>query len=161
MKRICKQELSLVKVHFEIEGMHWFPQVEEMLEQQRENQDESPYQLDVSFLKYPHRHIFHFDLKVQVHHNDRDIEFIQVARLLRDAILRKFPPTQYGCANFENRSCEMLGEEVVALFLEMFPHYVGLIEIEVSEDGENSAISKYEVFEKEVIENVPEYSVEE
>ena len=35
---------------------------------------------DVSFLGYPHRHIFHFKVRIQVTHNDRDIEFIQFKR---------------------------------------------------------------------------------
>ena len=37
---------------------------------------------DVSFLGYPHRHIFHFKVRIQVTHNDRDIEFIQFKRWL-------------------------------------------------------------------------------
>ena len=35
---------------------------------------------DVSFLGYPHRHIFHFKVAISVTHNDRDIEFIQFKR---------------------------------------------------------------------------------
>ena len=37
---------------------------------------------DVSFLGYPHRHIFHFRVWIDVFHNDRDIEFIQFKRWL-------------------------------------------------------------------------------
>lgn len=148
MKRICTQGWTLVKAHFEIEGVHWFPQVEEMMDQQKEQMDGNVHQLDVSFLKHPHRHIFKFDVKVQVHHNDRDIEFIQLARFLRDSMIARFPPSAYGCANFENRSCEMLGEEVLAIFLHLYPQYTGFFMVEVSEDGENSAISKYEITEQ-------------
>ena len=32
--------------------------------------------MDVSFLGYPHRHIFHFRVRIEVFHDDRDIEFI-------------------------------------------------------------------------------------
>ena len=35
---------------------------------------------DVSFLGYPHRHIFHFRVSIEVFHDDRDIEFIQFKR---------------------------------------------------------------------------------
>ena len=35
---------------------------------------------DVSFLGYPHRHIFHFKVMIEVYHDDRDIEFIQFKR---------------------------------------------------------------------------------
>src|SRR6056300_1519235 len=38
---------------------------------------------DVSFLGYPHRHIFHFRVRIEVRHNDRDIEFIQFKRWLQ------------------------------------------------------------------------------
>jgi hypothetical protein len=34
------------------------------------------------FLGYPHRHIFHFRVSIDVFHNDRDIEFIQFKRWL-------------------------------------------------------------------------------
>ena len=37
---------------------------------------------DVSFLGYPHRHIFHFKVAIEVFHDDRDIEFIQFKRKL-------------------------------------------------------------------------------
>ena len=37
---------------------------------------------DVSFLGYPHRHIFHFRVCIEVFHDDRDIEFIQFKRWL-------------------------------------------------------------------------------
>jgi hypothetical protein len=37
---------------------------------------------DVSFLGYPHRHIFHFRVWIDVWHNDRDVEFIQFKRWL-------------------------------------------------------------------------------
>lgn len=152
MTKVIRQDWTLVKAHFEIEGVHWFPGVVNMLERQRAAEPDVPElpQFDVSFLQHPHRHIFKFDVKVQVRHDDRDIEFIQMARLLRDGMLSIFPPTKYGCSNFENRSCEMLANEVVNIFTTMWPDYRGFIIVEVSEDGENSSISKYEVINQEV-----------
>jgi len=38
---------------------------------------------DVSFLGIPHRHIFHFRVRIEVFHNDRDIEFIQFKRWMQ------------------------------------------------------------------------------
>lgn len=146
MKRVCIQDWGMVKAHFEIEGVHAFAGVEEMMARQDEEEPkiEIPF-LDVSFLKYPHRHIFHFNIKVEVSHDDRDIEFIQLARMLREAMKTRYPVGQYGCSDFGNRSCEMLGHDVVQLFLAMFPSYTGIVLIEVSEDGENSSISKYNI----------------
>ena len=42
---------------------------------------------DVSFLGYPHRHIFHFKVGIEVFHDDRDIEFIH----LYAEINKKYP----------------------------------------------------------------------
>lgn len=164
MTRLVRQDWGLVKAHFEIEGVHWFPGVVDMLKAQEDAEPDAPPlpQFDVSFLQHPHRHIFKFDVKVQVHHDDRDIEFIQMSRLLRDGMLSLFPKSKYGCANFENRSCEMLANEVVNIFLTMWPQYTGFIIVEVSEDGENSSISKYDVTnQEEMKQDVSEHPVEE
>lgn len=90
---------------------------------------------DVSFLGYPHRHIFHFKVGVEVFHDDRDIEFIQFKRWLE----RLYAD---GTLELDYRSCEMISD---ALAEQINAKYPGRkIEIEVSEDGENGSISRYE-----------------
>lgn len=89
---------------------------------------------DVSFLGYPHRHIFHFRVRIQVFHDDRDIEFIQFKRwcerLYADDTLA-----------LDHKSCEMLADE---LYAEISTRYPGrFVEIEVSEDAENGCQNFY------------------
>lgn len=90
---------------------------------------------DVSFLGYPHRHIFHFRVGVEVFQNDRDIEFIQfkrwLERLYDDSVLK-----------LDYKSCEMICDDLANLINTQYPGRK--IEVEVSEDGENGAIGYYE-----------------
>jgi len=93
---------------------------------------------DVSFLGYPHRHIFHFRVRIQVQHNDRDIEFIQFKRWLE----RLYSGTNDGENSSSDevllvdyKSCEMIADD---LYEKISAKYPGrFVEIEVSEDGEN------------------------
>ena len=101
---------------------------------------------DVSFLGYPHRHIFHFRVRIEVRHNDRDIEFIQFKRWLE----RLYSGTNTGnntqgseeqsSTNSEvllldYKSCEMIADE---LYEKISAKYPGrFVEIDVAEDGEN------------------------
>ena len=82
---------------------------------------------DVSFLGYPHRHIFHFKVRIQVTHNDRDIEFIQFKRWLESLY--------EGTLELDYKSCEMIADD---LYNEISTKYPGrFVEIDVAEDGEN------------------------
>tara|TARA_B100000900_G_C20586384_1_gene719756 strand:- start:461 stop:964 length:504 start_codon:yes stop_codon:yes gene_type:complete len=83
---------------------------------------------DVSFLGYPHRHIFHFKVRIQVTHNDRDIEFIQFKRWLESLYSE-------GTLQLDYKSCEMISDD---LYNEISTKYPGrFVEIDVAEDGEN------------------------
>jgi len=90
---------------------------------------------DVSFLASPHRHIFHFRVCIDVVHNDRDIEFIQFKRwlenLYRDDTLQ-----------LDHKSCEMISDDLYLQISQKYPDRA--VWIEVSEDGENGALVKYE-----------------
>ena len=89
---------------------------------------------DVSFLGVPHRHIFHFRVWIDVFHNDRDIEFIQFKRWLENLY-------NQGTLQLDNKSCEMIAED---LYQQISTKYPGRsVWIEVSEDGENGALIKY------------------
>jgi hypothetical protein len=107
---------------------------------------------DVSFLGYPHRHIFHFRVRIEVRHNDRDIEFIQFKRWLE----RLYSGANNGTNNegsqeqsstdsevllLDYKSCEMIADE---LYEKISAKYPGrFVEIEVSEDGENGCLITY------------------
>jgi tRNA isopentenyl-2-thiomethyl-A-37 hydroxylase MiaE len=89
---------------------------------------------DVSFLGYPHRHIFHFKVAIQVFHNDRDIEFIQFKRWLENSF-------RDGVMKLDHKSCEMISDELYMYIANRYPDRD--IEITVSEDGENGATIYY------------------
>lgn len=85
---------------------------------------------DVSFLGYPHRHMFHFTVFLEVQHNDRDVEFIQFKREL-EALYAG------GALDLNHKSCEMMAEELAGYIRSKYPARDILIEI--AEDGENGA----------------------
>ena len=89
---------------------------------------------DVSFLGYPHRHIFHFKVRIEVTHNDRDIEFIQFKRWLESL---------YGddIIQLDYKSCEMISDDLYGQISAKYPGR--FVEIEVSEDGENGSLITY------------------
>lgn len=91
---------------------------------------------DVSFLGYPHRHIFHFRVWIDVFHNDRDVEFIQFKRYLE-----KLYHNEQGVLSLDYKSCEMIADD---LYLQIAQKYPGRsVWIEVAEDGENGCLIKY------------------
>lgn len=89
---------------------------------------------DVSFLGYPHRHMFHFKVAIDVFHNDRDIEFIQFKRWLENLYKEDI-------LNLDYKSCEMIADDI---YTQVAAKYPGRgVTIEVSEDGENGCCISY------------------
>ena len=128
---IIKQDIrpnKMIWVTFNKEGMHKYPAA--LTDPALATGDE----YDVSFLGYPHRHIFHFKVWIGVTHDDRDIEFIQFKRwllnLYKDSILA-----------LDYKSCEMMSEDLYQQISQKYPNRE--IWIEVSEDGENGSFIKY------------------
>jgi hypothetical protein len=89
---------------------------------------------DVSFLGVPHRHMFHFRVSIEVFHDDRDIEFIQFKRWLERLYGN-------GELQLDFKSCEMIADDLYHEINAKYPHR--WVQIEVSEDGENGAVSTY------------------
>tara|TARA_B100000085_G_scaffold102908_1_gene93613 strand:- start:106 stop:558 length:453 start_codon:yes stop_codon:yes gene_type:complete len=117
-------------VTFQKEGIHKYPAALE--DPALATGDE----YDVSFLGYPHRHIFHFRVAITVTHNDRDIEFIQFKRWLEKLYAEKTLELDY-------KSCEMMSDDLFDKISEKYPGRD--VKIEVSEDGENGALIEYGV----------------
>ena len=119
---------KMIWVTFQKEGMHKYPAA--LTDPSLATGDA----YDVSFLGYPHRHIFHFKVWIGVTHNDRDIEFIQFKRWLQnlyaDATL-----------SLDFKSCEMMSDDLYDIISKKYPGRE--IWIEVSEDGENGSFIKY------------------
>ena len=123
-----KQATKSIWVTFRKEGVHKYPAA--LDDPKLATGDE----YDVSFLGYPHRHIFHFRVAIEVFHDDRDIEFIQFKRWLENLYKEDVVQLDY-------KSCEMIAED---LYKEISTRYPGrFVEIEVSEDGENGCTIFY------------------
>ena len=89
---------------------------------------------DVSFLGYPHRHIFHFRVCIEVYHDDRDIEFIQFKRWLERCY-------DTGVLVLDYKSCEMISDDLYDQVKAKYPNRD--VTIEVSEDDENGSVVFY------------------
>ena len=110
-------------VTFSQEGIHKYPEA-----------GINPELQDVSFLQFPHRHIFKFKVEISVTSDNREIEFIQFKRWLLQL---------YSTCSLElnNKSCEMMCNDLLETILKVYPGRS--IKIEISEDGENGAIVEY------------------
>lgn len=119
---------KMIWVTFRKEGMHKYPAA--LTDPSLATGDE----YDVSFLGYPHRHIFHFKVWISVTHDDRDIEFIQFKRWLENLYAT-------GTLQLDFKSCEMMSGDLYDSISQKYPGRE--VWIEVSEDGENGSFIKY------------------
>ena len=119
---------KFIFVTFQKEGIHKYPAA--LTDPTLATGDE----YDVSFLGYPHRHIFHFKVWISVTHDNRDIEFIQFKRWLENLY-------SSGTLQLDYKSCEMMSGDLFDTISNKYPGRE--IWIEVSEDGENGSFIKY------------------
>ena len=130
-------------VTFSKEGIHKYPAALE--DPNLATGDE----YDVSFLGYPHRHIFHFKVWIEVFHDDRDIEFIQFKRWLENLYKEDI-------IQLNNKSCEMIADDLFEAINDEYPGRY--IKISVAEDNENGCEMEYPVSYDE---DGPNFDVEE
>jgi hypothetical protein len=125
--RVMAEAKRQIWVTWQKEGIHKYPAA--LTE---------PGLADVQFLGYPHRHIFHFRVWIDVFHNDRDVEFIQFKRWCESLY------SGHGAVlSLDYKSCEMIADD---LYIQIASRYPGrVVHIEVSEDGENGALIRYEL----------------
>ena len=107
-----------IYVTFQKEGIHQYPGAPE----------------GVEFLQYPHRHMFHFRVDIEVFHMDRDIEFILFKRELEGLYTE-------GTLQLDYKSCEMMADELSEYVYTQYPGRDFVIT--VSEDLENGAVCSY------------------
>jgi len=118
------REQRFIFVTFQKEGIHSYPDAPE----------------GVEFLRHPHRHIFHFRVDIEVWNDDREIEFILFKRELEAQYSRE----TVGLSKYlhlDYKSCEMLADDLAEYIREEYPGRD--LKIEVSEDGENGAVTYY------------------
>lgn len=111
-----RSQETMIWVTFRKKGLHRYPAAatDENLK-------------DVSYLGHEHRHLFWFKVKIQVWHDDRELEFHQflnwVESLYDDKVL-----------DLDYRSCEMISDELATMIQAKYPGRK--LVIEISEDGE-------------------------
>jgi hypothetical protein len=120
---------KMIWVTFQREGIHKYPAA--LTDPNLATGDE----YDVSFLGYPHRHIFHFKVAIEVFHDDRDIEFIQFKRWLENLY-------KGATLALDFKSCEMIAEDLYAQINKKYPGRN--VWIDVSEDNENGCHIQFE-----------------
>jgi hypothetical protein len=125
IQRVMHEAQRQIWVTFQKEGIHKYPAALE-----------EPKLSDVSFLGYPHRHIFHFRVSIDVWHNDRDIEFIQFKRWL-EALYSG----EQNCLSLDYKSCEMIADDLYLRIADRYPNRNVIIN--VSEDNENGCEIHY------------------
>lgn len=104
----------MIFVTFEVPGIHSYPDAPE----------------EVSYLRYPHRHLFKFKVGVEVGHDNREIEF---------HIFKNWCTSQFtsGLYDLNNKSCEMIARDLAARIRDKWA--TESAEIEVWEDDECGA----------------------
>ena len=128
LNRIKNVAKRMIWVTFTREGIHCYPAAA------TDPNLATGDRYDVSYLANPHRHIFHFNVSIEVTHNDRDIEFIQFKRWLENSF-------NDGALQLDHKSCEMISDDIYGLIAERYPNRD--VHITVSEDGENGATIFY------------------
>ena len=126
-ERVMSEAKRQIWVTWQREGIHKYPAALT-----------DPALADVQFLGYPHRHIFHFRVWIDVFHNDRDLEFIQFKRWCESLY-----SSDNSVLSLDHKSCEMIADD---LYIQIAQRYPGrVVHIEVAEDGENGALIRYEL----------------
>tara|TARA_R110000851_G_scaffold121729_2_gene250667 strand:- start:2485 stop:2850 length:366 start_codon:yes stop_codon:yes gene_type:complete len=115
---VSTMNIKYIWVTFRKEGIHQYPDAPE----------------GVEFLKYPHRHIFHFRVELEVFHDDREVEFILFKRELEKLYDQEI-------LQLNNQSCEMIADNLHDYIVKNYPERNH--NIEVSEDGENGCRAEY------------------
>lgn len=84
---------------------------------------------DRAYLATRHRHLFHVEIKLQVYHDDREVELHDLSDFCRKA----FPGGEMG-----GLSCEMMAQGLLQRLIEQYGDRS--MQISISEDGECGAI---------------------
>jgi hypothetical protein len=88
-----------------------------------------------SYLQYPHRHLFHFRVSIDVFHNERDIEFHNLLTWIEQTY-------DAGLLQLDSRSCETIADELHERLSQRHPGRT--MTVEVSEDGECGVVATYQ-----------------
>lgn len=85
-----------------------------------------------NYLRHPHRHLFHVEGELVVTGDNREVEFIELGRQVKNHISVKFHTSEDALVDLGSTSCEQLAEMIAEQF--------SLFRCSVFEDSENGAI---------------------
>ena len=117
-EEVLRRVKKNIWVTFQKEGIHKYPDAPD----------------EVDFLRYPHRHMFHFKVQIEVYNDDRDIEFFIFKRWLESLYADDILQLDY-------KSCEMMADDLSKQIKDKYPGRQ--LSIDVSEDGENGCHVEY------------------
>lgn len=120
-KRRKGKSAMRVVVKTSYEGVHCWPEAPE----------------EVKFLRDPHRHVFEIEVKLQVFHDDREIEFIMLKHKINkwlDAYKDDNGVWQMG-----RMSCEQVALQVIKMLEREYGKNRWIV-VSVYEDGENGCM---------------------
>lgn len=121
---MLKKKSTYITVRFQKEGIHRYPAALT-----------DPSLESVRFLGHDHRHLFYFEVSIEVFHDDRDLEFIMVKREIESWYNQDVLQLDY-------KSCEMMSDDLAGKIAERWPGRN--VEISIFEDNENGSTSFYE-----------------
>lgn len=105
------------------EGVHHFPEARP----------------PAAFLNQPHSHNFKVVVSVQVGHDNRDVEFIELRQWIKHALLQCYPQHD-GILQLGARSCEMIGRDIMERLEQRMEMQGRTWVVEVAEDDLQGAI---------------------
>lgn len=129
LMEIFNMKKTFVYTTFQKEAYHCFPEAATNPEFATKDQ------YDVSHLSSRHMHYFNFKIWVEVTHNNRQIEFIQLRRWIENLYSNKV-------LELDNQSCEMMSDALYAIISEKYPGME--IRIDISEEGINGSYIEYQ-----------------
>lgn len=90
----------------------------------------------VAFLRDLHRHVFHVAVEVAVTHGDRQVEFFKLKTDVEEILTAHVKPN---LEKVRSCSCEDMAEQLAR---RLSGQHYDVVEVSVSEDGENAGIVK-------------------
>lgn len=115
---------TIIGVKLSVEGIHYYLDASEK------------HGLPMKFLEFPHRHMFHIEVRVSVKHDNRDKEFILLKREVIEYLHSKYYQEELNVLDFRKMSCEMIAKDLMFVF--------HADSVKVSEDDENYVLVSLE-----------------
>ena len=87
---------------------------------------------EVAYLRHLHRHMFNYEVEIEVFHDDRELEFIMVKHDIDEYLTRRYEEWD------DRTSCEQMAK-CIGLWLQSKNGFERDLTVSVFEDNENGA----------------------